>query len=558
MKNTIKELAQKYDIQSILNRLELAENSKTIRIGFIGEFSSGKTSLINSVLGTKLPVDINPCTKAITIIEPTEGIEHGNFNYFIEKGEERTFVDFSEFSQIANGGEVGVCGIQVPPTEVLPQGCVFIDTPGIHSVGGNEAALTYGYLSLLDAAVFCIDINSGTINAPALDFLKNNVPSIIRNRIIFALTHTDKVLNDSDIIDIVNNIRNELNKTGIIDNAEKKILCVSNLDNNVEKLYGFLQKTVLNNLTKILNDRELATYKEIGIDLLSILNEQKKYLHYDSAEINNKINEIKERENEIVEAQNKQKENLEDFRRKLENTIQSFISGNRFLFENVTNENEVLEAKNEMFSQLFEMINIEISNFIKQDYSIPNFLMSEMANSLQSRLNNIIKTRDFGVTTSTMIATSVILPATGLLGNAGEAAAGGVAAAAAKEAGKKAAEKEAMEKLPKMVGEFAKGIGTFFREVNPLEWVGDYISKGYKTETVVDISRMAPHIAKNIINNIEPIYDQKFYSPLLEQQKECSKALKDMRNQLNSGFSDFNDKVRDMTNDIYNLENMLK
>ena len=558
MKNTIKELAQKYDVQSIINRLEQAENSKTIKIGFIGEFSSGKTSLINSVLGTKLPVDINPCTKAITVIEPTEGIEQGNFNYFIDKGEERTFVDFNEFSQIANGGEIGVCGIQVPPTEVLPQGCVFIDTPGIHSVGGNEAALTYGYLSLLDAAVFCIDINSGTINAPALDFLKNNVPSIIRNRIIFALTFTDKILDDSDIKDIVNNIKNELDKTGIIDDAEKKILCVSNLEDNSEKLYGFLQNSVLNNLTKILKDRELTTCKEIGLDLLTILKEQKKYLNFDADEINNQINEIKEREKEIVEAQNNQKENLENFRSKLESTIQSFISGNRFIFEDVTNQKEVIEAKNEMFSHLFEMINIEISNFIKKDYSIPPFLMAEMANSLQSRLNNIIKTRDISVTASTMIATSVILPATGLLGNAGEAAAGGAAATVAKEAGKKAAEKEAIKKLPNMVGELAKGIGTFVREVNPLEWVGDYLSKGYKTEAVLDISKMAPHIAKNIINNIEPIYEEKFYSPLLEQQKECSKALKNMRNQLNSGFSDFNNKVRDMTNDIYNLENLLK
>ena len=558
MKNTIKELAEKYDVATILKRLEEAENVKTVKIGFIGEFSSGKTSLINSVLGTKLPVDINPCTKAITVIEPTEGIEKGSYRYFVEEGEERRFVGFDEFNEVANGGTVGVCGIQVSPSKALPQGCIFIDTPGIHSVGGDEASLTYGYLSLLDAGVFCIDVASGTINAQALDFLKNKVPSIIRNRIVFALTHIDTILDDNDIEDISKNIEKVIEDTGIIENIKDKIICVNGLEDNSEKLYGFLKKIVLTKITQIYKDREQASYKEIGTDLLDILKEQKKILHYDSNEVNKQLSETKEREKEIIKAQEKQKAKLEDFRSKLENKIQLYISGNRFVFENVTSEAEVARLKNEMFSELLQMLNLEISNFIKQDYCVPPYLLSEMTNGLQSRLNGIIKNRDIGVAVSTMIATAIILPGAGVIGNAGEAAAGGVAATAAKEAGKTAATREIAKRAPSVLGEFAKGVGTFFRNVNPIEWVGDYFAKGYKVDAVADIAKMAPHIANIIISNIEPIYEQNFYLPLLEQQEECNKALNNMRNQLNDGLKDFNDKVKDMTNDIYNLENKLK
>ena len=76
---------------------------------------------------------------------------------------------------------------------------VFVDTPGIHSVGGDEAERTYAYLSNLDAAVFCVTATDGTLNKSAVDFLLNNVPSMIRNRIVFAITHADKKAENANL-----------------------------------------------------------------------------------------------------------------------------------------------------------------------------------------------------------------------------------------------------------------------------------------------------------------------------------------------------------------------
>lgn len=560
MKETIKELANKYDIQSIIKRLEAIEHTKSIKIGFIGQFSSGKTSLINSILGTKLPVDVNPCTKAITIIEPTQEIEDGNFRYFIENGEKRTFVNFDVFNEIANGGENGVCGIQIPPCKVLPQNCIFIDTPGIHSVDGNEAFLTYSYLSLLDAAIFCIDVTEGTIQGPAINFLEKDIPTIIRNRIIFALTHSDRRL-ESVLETTKQHMLEQIDQLGFIKNSNKKIILTSNKNDNSEKIYNFIKHTILDKIPQIYEDRKKAEYKEIGEELITILKEKKKVLNYDPAVLNEKINELKEQKEKIEKYKTNYERKLSKFKEDLEFKIQGFISKRNENFANVKDDVEVALRCDEMFNELGNYISRAINKFIGEELEESNcFIFNEASNMLKVRLNNIIANRNLLVMAGTAVATAVAGGLGGVAGNAAEATAGASATSIAKIGKKELVLREVgKSELKSIGGKFLTFVGNVIRDINPLEHIGDWVSKKYKTDEIFNIAReMAPQIATNVVDIIEPIFDEKYFQPLLSDNEECEKALKNLQKSLDKEFKDFCDMKKTITDDINSLTNILR
>ena len=142
-RQNIESIIAKYELSSVGESLNEALGTPTAKIGFIGPFSSGKTSIVNALLGTNLPVDIKPTTKSICIIEPVAGIESSR--YFRDSEGNREQVDFMTVCDIINGDSAGDAVVQIQPGNVLHEGMVFVDTPGIDSMGSEEAELTYSY-----------------------------------------------------------------------------------------------------------------------------------------------------------------------------------------------------------------------------------------------------------------------------------------------------------------------------------------------------------------------------------------------------------------------------
>ena len=62
--NFIYSTAEKYQKTTILERLKALEADQQLKIGFVGMFSAGKTSLINALLDIHLPVNPNRSKKS--------------------------------------------------------------------------------------------------------------------------------------------------------------------------------------------------------------------------------------------------------------------------------------------------------------------------------------------------------------------------------------------------------------------------------------------------------------------------------------------------------------
>ena len=612
MLDQIEQISQKYEINTLSGRIEKIRNTASIKIAFLGEFSAGKSSLINSILGTHLPTDILPTTKAICLIEPTEGIT-GN-KYFKESDGIRTDISFGEFSEILTGEKEEVAGLMIAPSKVLPVGSIFIDTPGFHTAVGKEAEQTFSYLSMIDAAVLCINIADGVINASVMDFLTDQVFSMIQNHIVFALTASDKkspAARERIRESIVKQLEKAVAEGKLdIDNIPDKVFTVSAKDEgNAEKVYGVLEKAILKDHANICAQRQMADTKKVAEDLTCILREILKMTTFDTTEIDEEIREQKRKMNEITGLIRKREDRLDEFTSSLQAKISAhmrpFISNLQMMGSN----EEKSACIQEMNSSLFEMLNTEAQNYLKIA-QLPPVFSGMIPGEILGRLNAIERIKDIGVTIGTSVLTAWAAPAAGIGGNLIEAGGGALLSRAGKllEAGGGAIIQNAvnrfagadsgMDDTPGMddggdfgmddgdpgSGGFSAGgmaaggmaagmgaaggggskasriigkVGQVIHDINPLEKIGSIVSF-YVGKNVLEnmVDEKSAAIAMQVTAALEEPYQNDVLAPLLDQMKEENRVLSSLRKKGNQAFDDFKARQAEIKADIAALQSI--
>jgi ribosome biogenesis GTPase A len=152
---------------------QLAEDRFTLAV--VGQFSRGKSSLMNAVLGMdRLPVGVVPLTSVIT------KVSYGNpERVLIEyarsflKGE-IAVAELPEYvTDTGNPGnkkQIAAAEVQLP-SDFLRRGLFFVDTPGIGSVIAANTATTEQFLPEADAVIFVTSFES-PLGRDELEFLR--------------------------------------------------------------------------------------------------------------------------------------------------------------------------------------------------------------------------------------------------------------------------------------------------------------------------------------------------------------------------------------------------
>src|SRR5690625_2528014 len=142
----------------ILDLYEKLTNHKFI-VGFTGHFSAGKSSMINALLEkdilAKSPI---PTSGNIVEISSGKGFARILFNdntslFYEEPYDLNTIQHFSKDNQSVEKIQISLS------EEILPKGCVLVDTPGIDAADDADRLMTESSLHLIDYLFYVMDYN---------------------------------------------------------------------------------------------------------------------------------------------------------------------------------------------------------------------------------------------------------------------------------------------------------------------------------------------------------------------------------------------------------------
>lgn len=371
-------------LESLKERLH--SNETEIIIPLIGEFSSGKTSLINSLSETlELETAITPTTATIFEIRFSRDVDNAEI---ISADGEISKVD--SIQDIINKNLKHDDLVKIYNTNKnIPPSIVLVDTPGISSsLIEHKKALT-NYLPLADAIFLIVDINQG-LTASLLEFIKQM--NLLKRQTYIVITKSD-LKSPEDCNKQLSYIKNNINY------PVNDIINVSAKSKDIHKFYSLIKK-VNDDKFKIIKDSIEKNIFAIVRSVLEHIKNQISDLKLNDIELSNKITEISKTvdlsksilNNSYAELENK----LEEIKVKSIKIFNDRINKETYnVISNALQNKEDLESK--LQDKIIIMIEYVINCIYKDD--IRNYL-SGFYESLNKNLKNqrvlFINDLDFG------------------------------------------------------------------------------------------------------------------------------------------------------------------
>lgn len=238
-------------------------NGKTT-IAFVGEFSAGKTSIVNRILSQddpnvpQLPVSTKATTAIATYIAGGPAVSY----QFVTPDDKLKSISQKTFTEKVSKEVLD----QVKGVSSLIQyfvmtyknphlnGLSILDTPGFNSNDKNDAERTMEVINECDALFWVFDVNAGTVNRSSITIIKENLN---KNKPLYVVINKVDTKAASEVQKVEDLIKKTLNDEGL----------------KVEKVIRFSAKTALADImTPIKNVQHLAEKEQYLSDLDNSIN----------------------------------------------------------------------------------------------------------------------------------------------------------------------------------------------------------------------------------------------------------------------------------------------
>jgi len=557
---TIPELLTRYDFPSISARYKPTPEHFKVRIGFVGEFSSGKSTLINAMIGKKLlPSRVEPTTATIITVEGVENLE-SPARFSVESDGLLIPVSAEVFSEIATGKKEGALVLHVPNNETMVSGLQLIDSPGLNSLMGGHSEATIAQLSLLDGLVICLNTTYGSVPATILEFIKRDEIRDLKQRTLFVLTFTDEK-NDEGGERIRRTIEAQLKEA--FQNTDSLEILEANAPasmkgepHQLEKYFTAFKSSFVDQRISLLADRHFKHLKEMGGLLITALYTYLESLGFNPEEFEKKEAELRKQLEAINTARTKEKQRLDEwyleFRKAL--NAEATMIGPRFVNAEVEELAAVYADLNSAFKRVTE---IHIKKYSPGEGLNLGQIPNAQASALLDQLKTNAKYVDRGVTLATLAVTAAITAGAGAGAAVTGEAAGGAAAA---EATAKQAAKGLTKEMSKNVFKQAlQGLATVIKQINPLETAGDLI-KGYMNDQEIakQLPRIAAHLADSILIELQSHLEKTCFAPLSNQFAAIEDGLRETRAARELSVQDLREKRSIAQRDLQELSAALR
>jgi len=539
MQSIVKSIAKKYSLESIEQNVEDLKSVDSVNIAFLGEFSSGKSSLLNHILEQNiLPTGDQPTTK--TIVEIMGGGSNDSIKAYTKDGEEISLLDFVDQNTASSHDKIF---LNIPSTDFFLKNYTFVDTPGISSLDKSDTDITFGYLPFLDGAIIASDIEKGTISTSILEFLAKPELKTMINNIVFAITKADsKSETDQQKIkeQFIQDLQNYVQSNGLnIKNIADKVVLVST-NNDLLEFKNVVKKHIFDKKEQLLKEKKEKELCKISTNLVELLKEYRDNLEIDFSDIEAKEQTIKDEKQDIENAKRDFANKIETTKTTLENDLKTIISNRLTVLRTI---NDTQEAQQHLQS-MQEEIQLSVDNNIKRflDTDIALNLPSSMLVSLQTEITEILRYVDVGKTVGTFILADLLIPGSGAVG-----AAEGASGVAAREAAKTAT------KVATKVA-WLSTVGKIMKEINPVEHVGDFLQKSWIGSK---LENSAMQITSNVLSNVFMAIEGETNS-MFEEYNNTLKAkqtlLQELYRQRDEKFDEFDRIKDDINQDIKSLK----
>lgn len=347
------------DLEKKLNIIysSLQDSKAPLILPLIGEFSAGKTTLINALSDSKaLECASEPTTATIY------ALHFGAMDIrAIIHNQDGTITETDNISTLHNKDLIDATIVEVFDTSSkVPSSIMLVDTPGLSSHDIKHRQNLVDFLPQADGILLVIDVNQ-TITKSLTDFAKTI--ELSKRPLYIVLTQCD-TKSSYDI---------ELQMKYILDNTELHIsgfACVSAKTNELEEFYKLLEN-IQEDKTHILVRVNEYRCKEIAREMIKRI---ETLLHVD------------ESDNAIEDTIREQQLNLNKLRRDLDNIIKDIES-------EIENEGRNISRQFEdtIFSRLETIVTGSSENFDAEAISAINNTSSLLLNEFRTNVLSIFK-----------------------------------------------------------------------------------------------------------------------------------------------------------------------
>jgi len=505
LKNHILDSTKKYELSDLEERiLSLKEEDIDINVAFLGEFKSGKTTLINALLGTEfLPMFETPTTAVIT--EICKG-EEDSYSVLRKDGKIEK-IQISELAkEVKNISENQKIIITLKDIPFLDEKIKIVDTPGVNSIEEMHDDITFGYLPMIDVAFVLMNINIGTAPHSLIDFLKK-YPKDMLSKMYFVVNYVDtKPKNKID--DIVKDFRKDLleitdNPNLVVISAKRGL--ISKLNNDIEKykqsgvskIEKIIKEDIVESKKDVVEKRIYNKLNEEMSNLEKVLEEKLKSLSWETPELDEKIKDLNVDINNIEKDIREFKRNFDKIKNeiieKLKIELTEII---KIISYKVSREEDITDDLNSMQ----ETIKYILENGIKK---IKDIKIEHINNNVAEIIKIAVKKGSTEIKEIADLINDIVTfaltvwiikgPVKGKVDTI--EAVGGGATIAAEKAGK-------LAKATKDLGKIAGFIGKIVKEINPIEKI-EKVTLPYIMNPI-----LKNKIVPKITNNVEYIFSE--------------------------------------------------
>ena len=235
-----------------LERIKKSLESKEYLISVIGQFSAGKSKLINNLLGRKvLPVHIIETTAIVTLLKYGEK-EKATILYKDNSEKTITIEESLNLWQSGNSRQIRMIETMIiyVNSDILKSGLVLVDTPGVNTIINKHVSLATEIIESSDRIMYVMGKPLTETDKNFMEIIKQKGLSLLLVR-----THMDNLKSSEENID-----KSIIKESEILQKfTDEQVFFVSNEKNSkyyeaISELEIFLEQEIGNNIHKYIED----------------------------------------------------------------------------------------------------------------------------------------------------------------------------------------------------------------------------------------------------------------------------------------------------------------